>query len=387
MKKTMERISLLSLSLMLISSFSITAGLPAMKAYFSQFGYSAGQVELLVSLPAFAVVAMLFLNSVIERWMSERQMIVTGLLLFSTSGLLPLVVQDYPLIFLSRLLFGLGTGMINAKAISIISERYSGNDKTRMLGYRGSAEVVGSAILTFIVGQLLPLGWPAIFAVYGGGYLILLLYILFVPYPKEKKQASLKEKKKGFARLRPPQWRFSLMLAVIAGIIICFNSIISLRVPDIIVDARMGTATTAGTVLSLMQLTGIVAGVGFASLTHVFKKNLLMIMCFGFGLALALIGLSGQLWSLVLGTLLAGFTYSTGVTSIFYHLSEKIPTNLLNLATSLVLIGCNLGSALSSFFIQLVTPLAPTNHLLFVWIGALMVLTGVFASQLLARTK
>ena len=63
MKKIMERISLLSLSLMLISSFSITAGLPAMKAYFSQFGYSAGQVELLVSLPAFAVVAMLFLNS------------------------------------------------------------------------------------------------------------------------------------------------------------------------------------------------------------------------------------------------------------------------------------------------------------------------------------
>ena len=387
MKKTMERISLLSLSLMLISSFSITAGLPAMKAYFSHLGYSAGQVELLVSLPAFAVVAMLFLNSLIERWMNERQMIVAGLLLFSTSGLVPLVVQDYPLIFLSRLLFGLGTGMINAKAISIISERYSGNDKTRMLGYRGSAEVVGSAILTFIVGQLLPLGWPAIFAVYGGGYLILLLYILFVPYPKEKKQASLKEKKKGSARLRAPQWRFSLMLAVIAGIIICFNSIISLRVPDIIVDARMGTATTAGTVLSLMQLTGIVAGVGFASLTHVFKKNLLMIMCFGFSLALALIGLSGQLWSLVLGTLLAGFTYSTGVTSIFYHLSEKIPTNLLNLATSLVLIGCNLGSAVSSFFIQLVTPLAPSNHLLFVLIGALMLLTGVFASQLLARTK
>ena len=88
-----------------------------MKAYFSQFGYSAGQVELLVSLPAFAVVAMLLLNSLIERWMSLRQMIVAGLLLFSTSGLVPLVVQDYPLIFLSRILFGLGTGMINAKAI------------------------------------------------------------------------------------------------------------------------------------------------------------------------------------------------------------------------------------------------------------------------------
>ena len=71
--------------------------------------------------------------------------------------------------------------MINAKAISIISERYSGNDKTRMLGYRGSAEVVGSAILTFIVGQLLPLGWPAIFAIYGGGLLDLLPLSPFCP--------------------------------------------------------------------------------------------------------------------------------------------------------------------------------------------------------------
>lgn len=388
MKQTMERISLLGLSLILISSFSITAGLPAMKAYFGQLGYSGAQVELLVSLPAFSVVAMLFLNSFVERWLSERQMIIIGLLVMSTSGLVPLVLQDYPLIFLSRIFFGLGTGMINAKAISIISERYKGNDKTRMLGYRGSAEVVGAAILTFMVGQLLPLGWPAIFSVYGAGYLILLFYILFVPYPKENRQVTVKVQKKGNSlSLRPPQWRFSLMLAVIAGVIICFNSIISLRLPEVIVDARMGTATTAGTVLSLMQLTGIVAGVGFASLTHVFKKNLLMIMCFGFGLALALIGLSTQLWLLVLATLLAGFTYSTGVTGIFYHLSEKIPTNLLNLATSLVLIGCNLGSAVSSFFIQLVTPLAPSNHLLFVLIGVLMLLTGVFASQLLARTK
>ena len=177
------------------------------------------------------------------------------------------------------------------------------------------------------------------------------------------------------------------MLAVIAGIIICFNSIISLRVPDIIVDARMGTATTAGTVLSLMQLTGIVAGVGFASLTHVFKKNLRHDHVLWFRSS---VSLDRLVWTAVepgSRNLLAGFTYSTGVTSIFYHLSEKIPTNLLNLATSLVLIGCNLGSAVSSFFIQLVTPLAPSNHLLFVWIGALMLLTGVFASQLLARTK
>ena len=178
------------------------------------------------------------------------------------------------------------------------------------------------------------------------------------------------------------------MLAVIAGIIICFNSIISLRVPDIIVDARMGTATTAGTVLSLMQLTGIVAGVGFASLTHVFKKELAHdhVLWFrsGFGLdwlvqpamELGYRNPFSRIYLTVRGSPVSFITYL-----------KKIPTNLLNLATSLVLIGCNLGSALSSFFIQLVTPLALTIICFFVWIGALMVGTGVFASQLLARTK
>ena len=72
----------------------------------------------------------------------------------------------------------------------IISERYSGNDKTRMLGYRGSAEVGGLCHLDFYCWTTLSLGWPAIFAVYGGGYLVLLLYILFVPYPKGKNRLA-----------------------------------------------------------------------------------------------------------------------------------------------------------------------------------------------------
>ncbi len=53
-------------------------------------------MELLVFPTGLAVVAMLFLNSLIERWMSERQMIVRRALFFSTNGLVPLVVQDYP---------------------------------------------------------------------------------------------------------------------------------------------------------------------------------------------------------------------------------------------------------------------------------------------------
>ncbi len=56
--------------------------------------------------------------------------------------------------------------MINAKAISIISECYQGHERIQPLwGYRGSAEVVGTA-LTLAVGQLLRFGWTATLLVY-----------------------------------------------------------------------------------------------------------------------------------------------------------------------------------------------------------------------------
>ena len=70
MKQFLEKVSILSLSLVLITSFSISSALPAMFDYYQ--GYSTGQVELLVSLPSFGIMGMLLLNGVLERVFPER---------------------------------------------------------------------------------------------------------------------------------------------------------------------------------------------------------------------------------------------------------------------------------------------------------------------------
>ena len=159
MKQFLEKVSILSLSLVLITSFSISSALPAMFDYYQ--GYSTGQVELLVSLPSFGIMAMLLLNGVLERLFPERLQLTLGLLILSISGTAPFWYQGYYFVFATRLLFGIGVGMLNAKAISIISERYHGKTRIQMLGFRGSAEVVGASILTLAVGQLLAFGWTA----------------------------------------------------------------------------------------------------------------------------------------------------------------------------------------------------------------------------------
>ena len=137
MKKTMEKITLLSLSLMLTSSTSVSTVLPAMLGYFNR--YPQEKVEMLITVPSFAITAMIFLNTWISKYIKERMMITGGLLLIAASGITPVFCHEYSLILISRILLGFGIGMINARAISMISERYTGDEKTVLLGYRGSA--------------------------------------------------------------------------------------------------------------------------------------------------------------------------------------------------------------------------------------------------------
>lgn len=360
MTKILEKISLLGLSLLLISAFSISTALPPMLDYYSPT-YIASQVELLVSVPSFSVVAMLLLNPLVDRWLNDRQLIMTGLILLSSAGIFPFFVQLYPLVLLSRLVFGMGIGLINAKAISIISQRYQGKERVQMLGIRGSMELIGGASCSLLVGQLLKIHWTLAFLIYGFGFIILAMYLLFVP-PME--QTEKKEAQKSKQGLDKKDLAMILGMALLAGFVICINSSISLRVPLFQIDGKTIASGQSALILSLEQGIGIVAGLSFASLIGHIKHRLLPMALFCLSTCLLGISLANNLLILILSSVGVGFFYNIVLTIIFNRLSERITRNLLNKATAYVLLGCNLGSAVSPYVLKLLALVSPS----FSWI-------------------
>ena len=188
MKEQMKKIALLSLSLILTSAYSVSIVLPSLLQHFSE--YTTAQVEILISAPSFAITVMIVLNAWLSRYMKDRPMIVGGLLLLSVSGMVPVFVQEYPVVLASRIFLGIGIGLINAKAISIFSEYYEGREKAALLGYRGSAEVLGSAVMTLVAGKLVLIRWNLAFWVYALGFVIVLLYLVWVPGSMETGQSA-----------------------------------------------------------------------------------------------------------------------------------------------------------------------------------------------------
>ena len=381
MKQFLERASILALSLVLITSFSISSALPAMFDYYQ--GYPKEQIELLVSLPSFGIMIMLVLNGVLERLFPERLQISLGLLILSIGGTAPFWYQDYNFVFAMRILFGLGVGMINAKAISIISERYHGKTRIQMLGLRGSAEVVGASILTLVVGQLLSLGWTVTFLAYSAGFLVLILYLLFVPYGKEKKETKKKEAE--MTRLTGQMKGLIFLLAVEAAVVVCTNTAITIRIPSLMVERGLGDAQLSSLVLSIMQLIGIVAGVSFSFLISLFKERLLLWSGITFGLGQIVIALSPSLGVMVVGSVVAGFSYSVALTTVFQLLSERIPAKLLNQATSFAVLGCSFGAFTTPFILGAIGFVTQNGMLVFTILGCWLIVTSIFVMYALQK--
>ena len=382
MKQFLEKVSILSLSLVLITSFSISSALPAMFDYYQ--GYSTGQVELLVSLPSFGIMAMLLLNGVLERIFPERLQLTLGLLILSISGTAPFWYQGYYFVFATRFLFGLGVGMLNAKAISIISERYHGKTRIQMLGFRGSAEVVGASILTLAVGQLLAFGWTATFLAYAAGLVVLVLFLLFVPYGNPEVHES-KHQTEEAVRLTASMKKLIFFLAIAAAVIVCTNTAITFRIPSLMIEAGFGDAQLSSLVLSAMQLIGILAGISFSFLISTFKERLLLVAGVTFGIGQIIIALSPSLWVVVAGSILGGFAYSIALTTVFQLISERIPAKLLNKATSYAVLGCSFGASLTPFVLSGIGLVTTDGRMTFIILGAWMIATSVLVSFLLKK--
>lgn len=345
MKQLLEKISLLSLSFMLVSTFAVSPALPKMLEYYQGLGYTAGQVSFLFSVSSFAILSVLLLMPSLSKSLSDKFIIILGLVLITVGGTLPVFSQSYGMVFLGRLVLGLGIGFINAKAINLISESFSGRERVKMLGIRGATEVLGSAVLTYLAGMLAEHDWPLAYLIYSFALAVLLLYLSFVP---KQKTTQVLEQTIQRSRFSWHQRLYLLAMASYAGFVILINSVSVLRIPLVVSQFHLGSSRQASLVLSLMMLMGIAAGMLFSYLSVYFKDYLMPFVLLVLSLGLYIMWQSTTIWLLGLGALVVGFIYTTGVVSVFQNISENLPQPQLTLATTGVLLGCNLGGGLSA---------------------------------------
>lgn len=387
-----ESIGILSLSLLLTSSLVISGAVPAMLQYFD--GQSRASIEYLVSVPAVAMTVMIALSPFAAKIFNERTTIILGLCMIGIAGSFPFFLDSFPAIMLMRVLLGVGIGLINTRAVSIIGERYTGETRARLLGFRQSAETIGETMLTLAAGQLLAFSWRASFLVYVFAFVVLALYLAFVPAVSdpeiartEKEKGKNKESENKKHKMTGKERTYSLVNAVFGGLLISTSSAYMLRIPSCIVEWNIGTAVEGNTILSVSMLAGFLSGLAYGKMKSRLKGFLLPCLLGAGAAGLMMIALTESKAVITAGAFICGFSVAGCISNVFTSLSENVSKASLNTANTFVLVGCNLGGSVTPAILKVIgTVNAELSASFYVYAAVFICIAAVICLKELARS-
>jgi MFS family permease len=110
-----------------------------------------------------------------------RTPLAVGLLLYGVAGGAGLLIRNFLLLLLSRVLVGVGVAGIFTGVTVTILRAYAGVARQRMMGYRGAAQSIGGAVWPLVGGAAGSIAWFLPFGIYLLGIPLGIMVFLLVP--------------------------------------------------------------------------------------------------------------------------------------------------------------------------------------------------------------
>ena len=346
MNKKMMKFSLLSVSLILTSAGAVTSAIPSMSATYATRSLSA--VELLTTAPSFMVTIFVLFSSFIARRIGQKQTVIIGLVIASICGILPLFSQSYSIVLASRAGLGIGFGLINSLAVSMIAAFYHGDERASMIGFQSAFQGFGAALMTFVAGQLVQFGWQYTFLVYAISLPILILFVLFVPRP-ETTEIQVQGTASARQVIKTNPKMISISYGIFLLLIIVVYNAVSIKLATVLTTYSLGDETNAANILTIMQLASMAAGVCFGWLQAKAHRYMLTLSLLLMGIGFVLIASAMNLYVIGFGAILTGISFSLFIPYLFNQVSIQAPKHTESFNTSILLVGANLGTFIAPY--------------------------------------
>lgn len=382
-KSLLFKFTILSISLILVTGTSISPALPYMAK--SLGVQSESSINLLATVPQVFVLIFLLLSPALSKAIGIKKAIILGLCCIAISGIAPLVSNIYWLILISRMLLGAGMGMFNSLAITIINRFYDDGEESTMLGYRGACEQVGATIATLLVGFLLTFGWHMAFLIYFLAIPIAILFWKVIPELPEAEQSKESSRKKvSIASYFTPG---TLALFLLVLVIVMVNILVLLQIPRLAIAQHIMTAQASSVAVSLATQGGFLGGVAFGRIygkLHGYTLPAFLVM---YVIGLMILYFAANSAMLIFGSLVAGFCAATTICG-FNMIVKLVPSSAQAGANTLLLVGCNIGSFLSTYGIALSqNVMGHTATAPIAFFAIILMVIAVVSTVIVAKTK
>lgn len=338
---------LLVMSLTMACNSALAPILAEVGKFFPDAGDSAIQIVLtlinLTTLPA------MILEPMLEPKITKRDIAVIGTALMLIGGLMPQVLNSQLwMLYAASVVIGMGLSFVVVTSSSLISDYFTGLDKSRVMGFQSIFVSIGGTIIAKGSGLLTAMaGWKRGYLVFLIALPIIIIILLTVPKGETTPQAE-KGEKSGISG----SMVYFGALCLITGIFVAtFNTNIAMYI-----DRKgIGDASTAGTVASIMQVIGIVGGLILGFVVKTFKRFTIGASILVMAAGTALVGLTTSFPTICVGAVLVGIGFAIRNPGAVTFGANMVPAAQASLAIAIISATYNVGNFISAY---VVNPLA-----------------------------
>lgn len=336
---------LLVMSLTMACNSALAPILAEVGKFFPNASDSAIQIVLtlinLTTMPA------MLLEPLLEPKITKRNIAVIGTALMLVGALLPQVLNSQLwMLYLASVVIGVGLSFVVVTSSSLISDYFTGLDKSRVMGFQSIFVSIGGTIIAKGSGLLTAMaGWKNGYLVFFITVPIIIIILLTVPKGETTKPAVKEEGKGGISG----SMVYFGLLCLITGIFVAtFNTNIAMYI-----DRKgIGDASTAGTVASIMQVVGIVGGLVLGTTVKLFKRFTIGASILLMAVGTAMVGMSTNFYVICVGALVVGFGFAIRNPGAVTFAANMVPAAQASMAIAIVSATYNVGNFVSAYVVN-----------------------------------
>lgn len=113
----------------------------------------------ILTLPAITIMLSMILATYLTRYFSPKVIISAGFIIFTVCGVALSIPMPFTSFMILRLIFGVGVGFTNPFINTLTVNYFTSDKQTKLMGYSGSARVLGGTIATALAGTIATYDW------------------------------------------------------------------------------------------------------------------------------------------------------------------------------------------------------------------------------------
>lgn len=256
-------------------------------------------IKLILTAPSIMIIPFSFLCSHLTTKITKKTIIMIGLAIYLTGGIVPQFVSSIEVLLALRLLLGAGVGLLMPISMSLINDYFTGRERTKMMGYNSAFSNFGGIVTMMLAGWLATFGWRIPFNVYFLGLGIFILVFFFLP--RGEVQAPPKKKEK--TRLSFAVYGYALAMG---GIMLAYYSIAT-NIAVYLEQSSLGGAALAGTVVSFTTVGGMITSLFLVQVELLLKQYIIPVLLLGMSLAFLTLSVTNSIVLVIISVCFVGF--------------------------------------------------------------------------------